>query len=297
MGKAEPIIMYATGMTGVGKTYRTLQMVKAYHKQHPNRPILFLDTNNEFGKFCKSIYFDIIDYQMAHKEKLKNPKKGRVTKTEDVLRNFKKGIRRIEPFTMQGRQDMSSAQFRMAMILIVKNFFNGLVIFDDVNTYMMNANWTATDVISIFKKYRHPGLDLVFHAQSLEPLVKYHYEATSVIRMQYDTFSLQKIRDRLGEYYQIMRIAQYIVKDQYEDKNNERFCLFVWLRSRKIKGVTKEQFLLGCQTYLIREGKKDEDLDALEKEVAYDNKRHKPNHTDKERAWVLWKEQKLRYIE
>lgn len=282
----ETMLMIATGQMGVGKTYTTEQDLQPYCQRHrKERKVLIFDVNNEeYFLQYKTVLFDIEEIQAA-KVAEKKLKKRIITKSEKRIGLLAPGqIRRVAPFTRSG-VPMNKVQQRLTFEVLLENFRSGLVFFEDVNKYI--SAFADDRVTGSFKAIRHLSQDIILHMQSMLPVRPLLIEAAYVFRMHYDGVDLRRMKDRLGSSYEILRLAQLIVDDEFLNKGNPRFYCYVYHKIKKLKGVSEEQFEYACQKYLI-ENKNATEL--LAHESAREARRLKPNFDDKEKArhqWIL----------
>lgn len=285
MQEVKPSITIAVGGMGVGKTFLTTKQIKEYAKYFAKkgRGVLIFDVNNEYTEF-KTVHFDIDDILNAEKEAKKTGNR-RVTQSEKNISNLKTGIRRVLPFSVKGRK-MELAEKKITMLKVCNNFYNGLVLLDDINVYM--TNFQAEAVQSLFKNIRHNGLDLILHMQSMNPLTRIHYESTTFIRMHYDRFDITIMKDKAGSYYEILKIAQQIVWKEYREYKNKRFHLYVNLEEFKIIGINESQFEESAKSFIMV-NRSEPEFKRLCMEVARKNGREKPSFQDNiigEDQWI-----------
>lgn len=285
----EAMLMIATGHMGVGKSHTTRAMLEPYVKA-TGRKILIFDPNNEdVYRMFPSVHFDVFEVQKA---KIREKKEvGRfITPSERNIRNLKPGqIRRIEPFTIFGDK-MNHEQMQATMLAICQNMHDGLILLEDVNKYI--SNFEAEEIKGCFKAIRHQSQDMILHCQSLSPLRPIHYEATSVIRMHSDNFDAAKIRGRLADFYEPIKITQLIVRGEYM-KGNTRFLCYLQPIAKKIKGVTYAQFCDAARQYLTSNKEAFRDTAYT---VAAQNHRSAPVHADNVLAMEQWISQHEYYL-
>jgi hypothetical protein len=102
--------------------------------------------------------------------------------------------------------------------------------------------------------------------------------------MHYDGFDVAKIKDRLGNIYALLKIAQLICESEYLNGNQRFFC-YVQLKQRQIKGVSQEQFSKACFHFLTSHRAEFRDLAFT---IAHQNGRNAPHHQDNEKAMREW---------
>ena len=133
----EAFVTIATGLMGIGKSYVSEQVIKAYAKANPNRSILIFDPNFEdtWNTF-PSVHFDILEIQRAKKQEKKTGTRI-ITDSEKNISKLPPGIRIIVPFTIY-KERMNTEQMQLTMITICNSFRNGLVMLEDVNKYTIS---------------------------------------------------------------------------------------------------------------------------------------------------------------
>jgi hypothetical protein len=284
----EAQLMIAFGMMGVGKTYVTEKLFPEYVKKL-NRKVLIFDPNNEdtFHRYA-TVYFDIEDIMQTKKREAKEQRRI-ITKSEQYIKDLAPGqIRRVAPFTKYG-ESMNMAQLKQTMKTLCENLRGGLLFLEDVNRYV--TNFESEELLGAFKTIRHHSLDLIMHMQSTNPIRPILFEAATCFRMHYDGFDVDKIKPRLGNRYEILKIAQLIVEQEYRNGNN-RFFLYIQNKNSKISGINKKQFTDACKKYLTANPN---EFASLAMETAFKNNRHKPSFSDKEKAIHEWIQQHMHY--
>ena len=282
----ETALLIATGQMGVGKTHETQKNFSPYLKQHrKHRKILMFDINNEFLQH-KTVLFDIEEVQRAKRLEQKLQKRI-ISKSEKRIAALAPGqIRRIAPFTRSGVA-MNKEQQRLTFEVLLDHFRAGLLFLEDVNKYI---NAFADDrATGAFKAIRHLSQDIIMHMQSMQPVRPLLLEAATCFRMHYDGIDVSRIKNRLASHYEIFRIAQFIIEDEFLYQNNPRFFCYVYHKTKKIKGVTEKQFDRACEKYM-NENKKAVELLAIQ--FARQSKRLKPNFDDNEKARYQWRAKK-----
>ena len=307
----ETFVTLATGLMGIGKSYITEQMVRAYAKAHPKRSILIFDPNFEesWNKF-PAIHFDIMEIQRAKKEEAKKGIRI-VTQSEKNLKKLPPGIFIIAPFTIY-KEPMNQPQMLLTMVTICTNYRGGMCLLEDVNKYTIS--FEKTEIQSAFKAIRHSSVDYIIHLQSLNPIRPVIFEATRLIRMHYDGFDLYKIKEKISQYFTICRIAQIIINSKYRkgeeitrkypnwEQNpklkqvvNAYKRLFIWVftKDEYITGVKKDDFILACNEYLTESPS--EYKPQLQKILFLQN-RKSPTLNDHNEARANWIREHWRYF-
>jgi len=225
-----------TGMQGVGKSHRTLQELRLYTRTDPKtgrlgRPALILDTNNEYQeKGIETIYYNVDDKKNAgyYISKFRRPE-----------------IRRIGLLKPNG-VPMSMEEKKKAFYDICNNFRNGIVLFEDINTYIVQT--AKEEITSTLVNLRHRGLDVIMHVQSLSAITTRMFQNARYIRFHAQTDDIDRYMNRITDY-EMVKIAQLIVNKQ-RLMGNLRYFVFIDLIERKIKGCSVDQYKEGLREYL-----------------------------------------------
>lgn len=239
-------ITVVTGTQGVGKTYRTRQELRVY-----------ASTDNRIGRKAKPVLiFDVND-------ELKNEAKhGIRTIRYDVSDEKDNGIyiaqfqrpelRRIGPQKPNGSY-MSTKEKKKTFMDICDKFRNGVVLFEDLNVYATETK--DEEVTSTLVNVRHRGVDVFMHVQSLAAITTTMWRNARYIRMHFQLDDVHRYRDRITTF-EMIKIAQYIVNDQYHS-GNKRFFVYVDQQEMKIHGCTVDQYKNAVRKYVAKYGTTD----------------------------------------
>jgi len=278
-GKREPFVEVAIGETSVGKTYQTLKKVFNYVPKI-KRPALIVDFQDEYTK--AGCGHDIPSIDMWP-----NPKK----KWRGLIDYTTPTIRRIRPITKDGKK-MSIKEKGEALGTILTSFKNGKIVIDDIDKYAVFN--TDQEMVGSLMGNRQPGLDIIITHQSFGVMTTMECRNLQVVRMHHTSDSPMAIKDKLQENLEIMMIAYYIVKDQYELLHNHRFFMMLNARKKKMWGCTKKTFDIACQKYIFKHKLVKEEIEELIFRRVIDPKKKK-HHESEETARKSLMEKLSRY--
>ena len=189
----QPMILLVCGETGVGKTYRNKQEIKRYMMDHlavgkKGRKVLAFDTNDD-------------DYPQF-----------RTVSPNHLKALTKVSSRRIRPFNPDG-SPMDNDEKKEVITKIMKYFKNGLVVLDDIDHYMTGAK--GQSMIGALCTVRHKGIDIVLTHQSVAKITTSEWQNCTWLRLHHQVDDVTRYRERIPKY-QMVRIGQLIVDEQYE---------------------------------------------------------------------------------
>jgi hypothetical protein len=197
---------------------------------------LILDFNDEFGEFnVKSIALEHVPVFMAHP---------------------KPDVRRIRPYFLSGGkwQPMGAAEKieTLEKVLDKKKigFRGGCLLIDDINKYVDDSEMPK-DLTGMLAGNAHSDLDMIIHYQSIGRMLPKVWQNTNIIRYHSQFDSMLQSRNKLKDLLEVFQIAEIIVNDQYYNKKNKRFFLYVDRDSGKIIGnYTYQMFDAALTEYL-----------------------------------------------
>lgn len=280
-----------TGRQGVGKTFTTAELIDLYHEKHSSRRVLIFDPNNEkvFHKY-KTLYFDITEI-INNDKRLKKNQPELPTKTMQALYGFT-GVRRVVAYKPNGTM-MSNPEKKRAFKFFLSNFTGGLFHAEDVATY--ESNFMSEEVSGMLRNMRHKSNDMFMHVQSLNGITTNLVENIKCIRIHEDTYPVNRLKMKLSDHFEIIKLGRLIVANEYFEKGNKRFFLFVFLQEKKLSNVTAEQFAFALQEFVITE--KNCYKDELSRHMHNQRKIGRPTFDDIEAAQNMWMERRLSYID
>ena len=241
----QPMIMLVCGETGVGKTYRNKQEIKHYMMDHlvmrkKGRKVLAFDTNDD-------------DYPQF-----------RTVSPNHLKALTKVSSRRIRPFNTDG-SPMDNDEKKEVITKIMKHYKNGLVVLDDIDHYMTGAK--GQSMIGALCTVRHKGIDIVLTHQSVAKITTSEWQNCTWLRLHHQVDDVTRYRERIPKY-QMVRIGQLIVDEQYELCSNafamgkiteleykiqKSFFVYVNMREQRIKGCSRAAFIRACKKFIDQE--------------------------------------------
>jgi hypothetical protein len=237
MAEREAGMMISTGAQGVGKTFQNMHVVVAYVKDKfynkvRGRKCLIFDTNGEYTKsqFQRN---DIDNF---------DPKRIALSDVGAWSRTDVKECRRIDAKSLSIREKKEAIEY------IVKNYRNGMLVLEDINTYILNMT-NMEDIVSGLVNLRHRAVDVMVSYQSLRPVEPRMWQNCRWIRFHYQVDNVNDIKGKVSNP-ELMKIAQIIVNKRYHG-GDKRFFLYVHNLGQKIEGkFTKSEFEQACRDYL-----------------------------------------------
>lgn len=230
-------MMAVTGVQGVGKTYQNMHLIAQYVKDKwdtkvAGRRCLIFDTNGEYT-----------EDQFA-KNGIPNFSVKRIS-IQDVEQWSAKGVvecRRIDA------KNLSIAEKKTMVEYLVSKYRNGMLVLEDVNTYILNMTHME-DIVSGLVNLRHRAVDVLISYQSLRPVEPRIWQNSRWVRMHYQADNVNDIKGKVTNPT-MFKIAQIMVNDKYFN-GDKRFFVYIYSFQNKIVGkFTKEEFMDACIKYL-----------------------------------------------
>lgn len=249
----DPSIYVATGRKGAGKTTTSNQtIIKPYIKPPQQggqgKNVLIFDTNNEYSEY-PTIALDITLTKQVGRKKVPNNKAIAEHVTNWCIRTHKglsrPQIRRVVPFR-PNRDPMTIKEQQLCAEVLLKFFKGGLLVLDDLNNYMLGAR--SLEMIGSIVSNRHRNQDILIHFQSLSALDPRLWGNTNIVRMHPQLDPLRRSVINKISNPELFTLAKHVV-DQMQVKNPYAY-LYILPLLNKMKGVTKEEFIKGCEDYI-----------------------------------------------
>ncbi len=230
-------MMVATGVQGVGKTYQNMHTIKDYVIDKPKtrvkgRKCLIFDTNGEYTaeQFAKN---GIPNFKISRLA---------VSDVEKWCRTENSECRRIDA------KNLGIAQKKEAVEHLLKIYKNGMLILEDINTYILSVTFME-EIIGGLVNLRHRAVDVMISYQSLRPVEPRIWQNSRWVRMHYQADDVMDIRGKVTNVT-LFKIAQLLVNTRYFN-GDKRFFVYIHNFANIIAGAfTKTEFEEACKKYL-----------------------------------------------
>jgi hypothetical protein len=237
MAEREAGMMTCSGIQGVGKTYQNMHIIKEYVKDKiynkvRGRQCIIFDTNGEYTEeqFSKN---DIPDF---------SPKRIAIKDVEDWCRMGNAECRRIDA------KNLGIAEKKAAVEFLMKVYRNGMLVLEDINTYILNLTHME-DIVGGLVNLRHRAVDVLISYQSLRPVEPRIWQNSRWVRMHYQADNVNDIKGKLPNPT-LFKLAQIVVNNRYHN-GDKRFFVYIFNFQNKIEGnFTKKEFMDACVQYL-----------------------------------------------
>lgn len=235
MADRSPILLIASGMQEIGKSYTSLKQMlyQAYIAKNKRSSLLF-DTNGEYNSY-------VIDNKAHHIPMI----------SQDQLVQFGNAttneVKRITPFHPNG-MPMSPEETERLLIKVITFYRGGSLMVEDTNRIYGDS--LPTSVSGLLCNVRHRNCDVVLHLQSCARILPKMRQNTKVIRYHYQLDSIADSRDKLAGEVEIFYIAEKLVNKQF-DGGNKYFFVYIYRETKKIKGAfSPRMFSEALQDYI-----------------------------------------------
>jgi len=230
-------MMTTTGIQGVGKTYQNMYIIKDYIKDKfynkvRGRKVLIMDTNGEYTK----TQFQKNDIDSV------NPKTIAVKDIRAWSRTTGGECRRIDAKNVGLEEKIKIIEY------VVENFRNGMVVLEDINTYILNVTHLK-EIVSGLVNLRHRAVDVLISYQSARAVEPRIWQNARWVRMHYQADNVNDIKGKLPNVT-MYKIAQILVNNRYFS-GDKRFFVYIFNFANKIEGAfTKDEFKTACGQFL-----------------------------------------------
>lgn len=216
----EPKLGVAVGKKGVGKTYTTNLLIESYVKGNISkgvkpRRVLILDVNDEYENIKGLRLNDVVRFS--------------VHPTIEA--------RRVRPFSDNGKR-WTIKEIQDALFYILENYRGGMLLIEDINRYI--SDFLPNDVVGAICTNRHTDTDIIMHFQSVGRITPKIWQNLNWVRFHKNTDSVDRHRTKFEDKYEMMKIIEIMVNNEYY-KGNNRFFLFAEVDEEKIYGKYSEK--------------------------------------------------------
>jgi hypothetical protein len=235
MADRSPILLIASGMQEIGKSYNSLkQMIYQAYVAPNKRSGLLFDTNNEYGAY-------VIDGKTHNIKVLPHDQIVQFGNSK----NFE--VQRIIPFHPNG-MPMSPEETEKLLIKVINFYRGGTLMIEDLNTIFGDS--LPVSVSGLLCNVRHRNCDVVFHLQSCARILPKMRQNAKVIRYHYQLDSIADSREKLAGEIEVFYLAEKLVNKQFE-AGNKYFFVYIYRVIKKIKGqFSPRMFSEAIQDYI-----------------------------------------------
>lgn len=234
----EASLIIVAGVKKVGKTFQTIQLIQSYltpTSSRKARKVLYFDINQEITPSAiKDAGCNFTCKALAVKDIIRFSQHPKIE------------ARRILPLKDNG-DEMTISEKLETCGKILSLFKGGLIILDDVNSYMVSIAHSE-EVLSKIISNRHRSQDIIIQYQSLSAIDPRGWQNVGLIRLHYQIDDVYRYEKRIP-VYDLVKIAQLLVNAKYFS-GDIRFFVWVDMYSRKIYGkFDKKDFLNAIDEY------------------------------------------------
>lgn len=230
-------MMVITGVQGVGKTYQSMHVISDYVKDKiktkvRGRKCLIFDTNGEFGA------------EQFSRNGIPNMKISRIAlgDVEQWCRTENNECRRIDA------KNLGIAEKKTAVEYLLKIYRNGLLVLEDINTYILSVTFME-EIVGGLVNLRHRAVDVMISYQSLRPVEPRIWQNSRWVKMFYQADNVMDIKSKVTNVT-LFKIAQLLVNTRYFN-GDKRFFVYIHNFANKVEGAfTKQEFEEACEKYL-----------------------------------------------
>lgn len=229
-------MMAVTGIQGVGKTYLNMHIIAQYIQNKTGgvkgRRCLIMDTNGEYTK------------EQFKKNNVNNvePKLIALKDIPAWCKSNDTDLRRIDA------KSLGLKQKKVVVEYLLKVFRNGMLLLEDINTYLLTITHME-EIVGGIVNLRHRAVDVLISYQSARAVEPRIWQNSRWVRMHYQADNIKEIRNKIPNY-SMYKIAQNIVNNRYFG-GDKRFYVYIHNFNNKIEGkFTTEEFEYACEQFL-----------------------------------------------
>jgi hypothetical protein len=184
---------------------------------------------------------------------------------------------------------MTLDEWANALFYVLNRFQNGLLLIEDINKFI--GDHLPHDLVGAIATNRHVGLDIVLSYQSLGRINTKIWGNLNLMRFHKNVESVERHKNKFPDKYEMMRIAELIVNNEYH-KGNNRFFLYVDMDEEKVRGeVNDEMIEYGLSNYIH------ENYNPLLKPYLVQKENGKKKHTPETAYEELKNRLKIQYFQ
>lgn len=230
-------MMIATGLQGVGKTYRNMHIIKDYGKDKVKtkvrgRKSLIFDTNGEYTteQFSRN---DIPNFKIS---------RIALSDVEQWCKTDNSECRRIDAKNLGIKEKKEAVEY------LLKVYRNGMLVLEDINTYILSVTFME-EIVGGLVNLRHRAVDVMISYQSLRPVEPRIWQNSRWVRMHYQADNVNDIKGKVTNVT-LFKIAQLLVNSKYFG-GDKRFFVYIYSFDNKIVGdFSQKDFEDACRQYL-----------------------------------------------
>lgn len=258
--KVEVNFTVVAGKKRIGKSNETLKELLFKYIAKLKRRALIYDPSNEYSSYKLDQFLpDGSENPSARKIQIGLLPHNKIAQFS--IQNTIE-IRRIAPIDKYGRRLTADEQGDL-IIEMMDQFRNGCIFIEDLNKTFGDS--LPDEVTGFLTNNAHRNCDVIFHVQDIGRLVPKIWQQTNIVRMHKMLDGVDKSKHKLGNDFEIFKIAENIVETEYR-KGNIRYFVYIDRDEGKIKGAfTPEMFLKAVTDYI--------DIDAQHMVKRYTNKK------------------------
>jgi len=248
--KRECNLTLVAGVKRIGKSNETLRhILESYIKDNPDTgkkglKCLIFDVNNEYGSYelhCSDGKKRMVRVAQLMAKDIKQFNMQRIVEVRRIIPSKEK----TETNEIIADNDGATEDL---LLQVVKDFRGGLLFIDDLNTVFGDS--LPKKFAGMLSNNAHRNADILLQVQSIGRILPKTWQNTNYVRFHHQLDSIDDSKDKLTTHYEIFKIAQMLVDDQYYNVN-KRYFVWVDRDDFKIKGnFNKQQLQKAIEEYI-----------------------------------------------
>jgi hypothetical protein len=236
-------IIVSSGFKGAGKSYQSCKLIQSYllpPTGYAPRKVIIFDTNMEYVTENIRKHGFNWNIKTIHKKHT-----GLFIKHPEVC------AVRLVPIHDNGRL-MNMDEKKLTAWSLVQNFHGGLIVLDDLNTYVLDITHEK-DLVGAICNNAHRNADILINFQSINMINPILMRNTNELRMHYQN---DGIDEKFKEHWEILMIGKNIVDAKYRAGDTKNYVYILCL-DFKIKGAfSKNDFIAAAYRYITEQNTK-----------------------------------------